>query len=109
MDYTACDKTRRAFENTREIKQPWAAGECFLHFSSVCSQMSGVFHNVIPGLDFFIYFMIYILHAQNFKTRVGFRPTRPRAGSYLYIITKSAVGYCAGEPKEKSRVFWIII
>ena len=25
------------------------------------------------------------------------------------LIGQSAVGYCAGKPKEKSRVFWIII
>ena len=25
------------------------------------------------------------------------------------LIGQSAVGYCAGEPTEKSRVFWIII
>ena len=25
------------------------------------------------------------------------------------VIGQSAVGYCAGKPKEKSRVFWIII
>ena len=25
------------------------------------------------------------------------------------LIGQSAVGYCAGKPKEKSRIFWIII
>ena len=25
------------------------------------------------------------------------------------LIGQSAVGYCAGKPTEKSRVFWIII
>ena len=25
------------------------------------------------------------------------------------LIGQSLVGYCAGEPTEKSRVFWIII
>ena len=25
------------------------------------------------------------------------------------LIGQSAVGYCAGKPKEKSRVFWIIM
>ena len=25
------------------------------------------------------------------------------------VIGQSAVGYCAGKPTEKSRVFWIII
>ena len=30
-----CDKTRRAFENSREMYKTRAAGECFLHFSSV--------------------------------------------------------------------------
>ena len=25
------------------------------------------------------------------------------------LIDQSAVGYCAGKPTEKSRVFWIII
>ena len=35
-----------------------------------CSQMTGVFyHTVIHGLGFFICSMIYILHAQNNKTR----------------------------------------
>ena len=35
-----------------------------------CSQMNGVFyHSVILGLGFFICFKIYILHAQNNKTR----------------------------------------
>ena len=37
--------------------------------------------------------------------------------AYLYnnqinahaLIGQSAVGYCAGKPTEKSRVFWIII
>ena len=35
-----------------------------------CSQMTGVFyHSIIHGLGFFICFMIWILHAQNNKTR----------------------------------------
>ena len=35
-----------------------------------CSQMTGVFyHSVIHGFGFFICFKIYILHAQNDKTR----------------------------------------
>ena len=24
------------------------------------------------------------------------------------VIGQSAMGYCAGKPKEKSRIFWII-
>ena len=27
----------------------------------------------------------------------------------LSVIGESTVGYCAGKPTEKSRVFWIII
>ena len=35
-----------------------------------CSQVTGVFyHSVIHGLGFFICFIIWILHAQNDKTR----------------------------------------
>ena len=48
-------------------------GKCRKHEPQIfleCSQMSGVFyHSVIHGLGFFICFMIYILRAQNNKTR----------------------------------------
>jgi len=30
-----CDKTQRAFENTREMKKTLACGSCILHFSRV--------------------------------------------------------------------------
>ena len=41
MYYT--DKTQQAFENISEMYKTWAAGECFLHFSS--SRMPKVFHH----------------------------------------------------------------
>ena len=47
-------------------QEPQASVSTFIQ----CFQMTGVFyHSVIHGLGFFICFKIYILHAQNNKTR----------------------------------------
>ena len=34
---------------------------------------------------------------------------RALIGQSANMIGQSAMGYCAGQPKEKSHVFWIII
>ena len=52
-------KKRWAFENTKEMWKTRAAGEWFLHFSSVLKCPEFFYHSEIHGLGFFICFMVY--------------------------------------------------
>ena len=47
------------------------------------------------ALELYSYMFILILYNNQINARA--------------LLGQSAVGYCAGKPTEKSRVFWIII
>ena len=74
------------------LAKPFYSGRWLVIFSHV--------KNAIREVDWTYSFFACVNIAHLYKNQIN----APRA-----LIGQSAVGYCAGKPTEKSRVFWIIM